>query len=81
MKAIIENPIQFTNAPNYYATLDEYGDLLQVILNAKDELDLVAELSTKKYDNLIYGFGSSHFWVSQKLKNKDLVKRIIFVEF
>lgn len=81
MKVTIDNPIKFYNSPNYFQTLEEFGDIVQVAASSKDEDELKDRLSDRKYPNFIFGFGSSHFWASQRVKRGEELLRNVFVEF
>lgn len=81
MKVLIDNPIKFYNSPNYFQTLEEFGDIVQVAASSMDENELKDRLSDRKYPNFIFGFGSSHFWASQRVKRGEELLRNVFVEF
>ena len=81
MKVTIDNPIKFYNSPNYFQTLEEFGDIVQVAASSMDEDELKDRLSDRKYPNFLFGFGSSHFWASQRVKRGEELVRNVFVEF
>lgn len=83
MKAIIEHTPNFLCTDNSDNLNNELVVILALINRAKNSEDLKALFETKFFNNFIFGYGSSHFWVHQKnIKNNvTLSNRIIIVPF
>jgi len=88
MKIEVENPVinqyELKNDADFQEALFQFNELIRVIKKSKNRYDLLKNLDSLNLSEIDtyfkYGFGGSHFWVKQKIK-EDLTDRIIFVRF
>lgn len=77
MKAQIESQINI----NTKFTMSRFRSLIAAIIDSDNEKELREEMNNMELYEYEYGFGSNHMWVHQKIGNKVLKDRLLFVEF
>ena len=81
MKGIVENSIKFwANPQTKIKQCEEMNDIIDCIVNSNNEHELRTKIKKEKYEHFLIGFGGSHMWVKQLIRNQAN-QQIIFVDF
>lgn len=81
MKAIIENSVKLWADPSTKIDqIEELNEIIDCIVSSPKEDFLRYKISKLFFKHFAIGFGSSHMWVKQVIRN-EVKQQVLFVEF
>jgi len=81
MKPTIENaPKLFADTAKKFDQLCEFHSILEYIEESKTREELKEILKLKTFEYFLFGFGGSHLWVRQIIR-EEIGQQVIFVDF